>query len=273
MERREGKSLMDRMDRADLLTIQRNEWIDVDRVVFLWPLLFVAIVSSFFLATGVWFADPTYRDRLDLFRSMKVSGLNDRWDSNPEEVLRVANEFVFHNTQHDPDRQVQLWENWVQWIAGQFYSPLLRTQDPRLLAAYGKGDCSERAGILQWLLAEQGIASRFVGLGGHVVLEAEAAGSLWTLDPDYGLLFPSGVEAMCEASALPVQLWLAQCGIEDQRAITYEAILRSADDNVFFPWNSALSPRLKIAERVFLWIFWCLPAISWLTLLGFARPN
>lgn len=264
---------MDRMDRADLLTIRRNDWIDADRIVFLWPLLFVAIVSSILLAAGVWFADPTYKVRLALFQSMKVSGLSERLDSNPEEVLRVANEFVFENTQHDPDRQVQLWENWVQWIAGQFYSPLLRTQDPRLLAAQGKGDCSERAGILQWLLAEQGIASRFVGLGGHVVLEVEAAGSMWTLDPDYGLLFPFGVAAMCEVSPLPIQIMLAQSGIDTQRAITYEAILRSADDNVFFPWNSALSPRLKLAERAFLWIFWCLPAISWLTLLSFARPN
>jgi len=264
---------MDRMDREDLLTIRRNDWIDLGRVVLLWPLLFVAILSSLFLTTGVWFADPTYKDRLDLFRSMRDSSIDDCWDSNPEEVLRVSNEFVFHNTQHDPDRHIQIWENWVQWIAGQFYSPILRTQDPRLLAAYGKGDCSERSGILQWILAEQGIASRFVGLGGHVVLEAEAAGCLWTLDPDYGVLFPFGVEAMCEASALPIQLLLSQCGIEDQRAITYEAILRSADDNVFFPWNSALSPRLKIAERVFLWLFWSLPAISWLCLLGFARPS
>jgi hypothetical protein len=106
-----------------------------------------------------------------------------------------------------------------------------------------------------------------------VVLEVEAAGSMWTLDPDYGLLFPFGVAAMCEVSPLPIQIMLAQSGIDTQRAITYEAILRSADDNVFFPWNSALSPRLKLAERAFLWIFWCLPAISWLTLLSFARPS
>lgn len=258
------------MNRRD---IPAARWFEKESHGVIIPIAILAIISTLFLLTQTLLGDANNQKRLSLFESYAIPDVASSGISNTESILIKTNDFVHHNTTHDVTRQIHPSENWIQWIAGQFYSPLLRTQNPKLLAAVGRGDCSERAAILQWLLHRNGISSRFVGLGGHVVLEAKADGKLWTLDPDYGLVFPIGVQPLSESASTPLQICLIQAGVDPQRTRNYEAILTSTQDNVYLPWNTPISPRLRAFEELCDWLLWCSPAVAWIAILAIGRPR
>jgi hypothetical protein len=167
-----------------------------------------------------------------------------------EDVLCEANHYVHSITEHCQGRDLAPWENWEQWLMGQFYAPLMRTQNPRWIVYGGKGDCSERAAVLQDLLISQGIPSRFIGLGGHVVLEAQNEAGNWILDPDYGVVIKTGIDELEGQSTGELSGWLIQNGIAPPESNQYEQIVRSKHDNVRLDWNEPLSPRLKRLECV-----------------------
>lgn len=249
------------------------KWFEKESHGVLFPVAVLAIISTLLLLAQTWLGDESHRKRLRDFEAYTIPKPDHTRNSIAASILEKSNDYVHRNTTHDVTRQIQPSENWIQWIAGQFYSPLLRTQNPKLLAAYGRGDCSERAAVLQWLLRRNGIPSRFVGLGGHVVLEAEEDGKLWTLDPDYGLAFPIGVQTLSESASIPLQMSLLQAGVEPQSARNYEAILTSPEDNVYLPWNAPLSPRLRSFEELCEWLLWCSPAVAWIAILAIGRPR
>ncbi len=258
------------MNRRD---IPVAKWFEKGSNGILIPIAILAISSTILLLAQTWIGEADNRKRLRDFESYKITEPDQRGNPLAESILIKSNGFVHRNTTHDVTRQIQPSENWIQWIAGQFYSPLLRTQNPKLLAACGRGDCSERAAVLQWLLQRNQIPSRFVGLGGHVVLEAKADGKLWTLDPDYGLVFPVGVQTLSESASIPLQMSLLKAGVDPQRASNYEAILTSPEDNVYLPWNAPLSPRLRSFEELCEWLLWCSPAVAWIAILAIGRPR
>lgn len=103
--------------------------------------------------------------------------------------LEAANNRVNAATVHLEPRHVYFSENWLQHFLGQFYTPLLSTQDTHRLIAGKIANCSERSQILKSIAEWSGYESRFVGLNGHVVLEVRIEGEWHTADPDYNLTF------------------------------------------------------------------------------------
>ena len=184
----------------------------------------------------------------------------------PQLFVQVT-EAVHQVVSHDVNREIQPWENWVQWVAGQFYSPLLRTQNPRWIVSGGRGDCSESAAVLQAILIQLGIDSRFVGLGGHVVLEAECQDICHTLDPDYGIVFPCSTEQLSFQLSNPDSGWLHEFGVDEPSAVRYREIVCSREDNIALPWNAPISPRLKVFEDLCAALVWLTPVFAWICVL------
>jgi len=250
-----------------------TKWFEKESHGILLPFALLAIVSTTLWLSSTWLVDANSRERLSRFEAFSNTQPDLTSKTTAETLLVNANHFVFRNTTHDITRQITPTENWIQWIAGQYYSPLLRTQNPKLLASLGRGDCSERAAVLQWLLQRNGISSRFVGLGGHVVLEAQVDGTLWTLDPDYGLVFPLAVQALSEEASVPLRTGLQQAGVDPTSTLNYESILSSTHDNVYLPWDAPLSPRLRAFEELCEWLLWCSPVVAWTAILAIGRPR
>jgi hypothetical protein len=178
--------------------------------------------------------------------------------------LVEATEKVHRCTTHFDGRRIGLAENWLQWALGKLYPPLARTQDPQRLLAGGAGDCSERSAILKALAETAGRRCRFVGLGGHVVLEVEAAGGSLVADPDYGIVFPADLSVLqSHAGSTIADQVLSARGYDRPTIDRYLEILRSREDNVALPIGNPLSPRLFVVERACQWLVWLLP-LAWL---------
>ncbi len=163
-----------------------------------------------------------------------------------------ANRAVYLATKHSDDRRIALTENWLQWSLGQLYRPLLRTQNAERLLAGSLANCSERSQILKSLAEKAGHQCRFVGLTGHVVLEVETAAGWQVADPDYGIVYPFGIEKLERAGAANlIRSTLSRSSYPPATIELYVSIVQSADDNVIMPIGSPLSPRLAVVET------WC----------------
>lgn len=169
----------------------------------------------------------------------------------PFELAR-ANRIIYLATTHSDDRRIALTENWLQWSLARLYPPLARTQHAERLLAGSLANCSERSQILKSLAEEAGYACRFVGLSGHVVLEVETANGWQVADPDYGVVYPLGIDLLeqPEAEGL-IRSTLAASNYPPPTIDYYLALMQSAEDNVVLPVGSALSPRLAVVET------WC----------------
>lgn len=163
-----------------------------------------------------------------------------------------ANRAVFQATRHSDDRRVTLSENWLQWSLGQLYPPMARTQNAERLLAGVLANCSERSQILKSQAEQAGFRCRFVGLSGHVVLEVETASGWVVADPDYGIVYPFGIETLQRPGAQNlIRSTLTRSSYPPETIELYVAIMQSTADNVVLPVGSPLSPRLAVVEA------WC----------------
>lgn len=231
-------------------------------------LMAIACLSSLGVSARFWFADGRSLQRLVDYQSFKHLP-----PPSVQQSLRCLTAYVHRLTEHSSGRDLAIWENWTQWLVGQFYSPMLRTQNPRWIVSGGKGDCSERAAVLQDLLGCHGIESRFVGLGGHVVLEAQTETGTWVLDPDYGITMDLGIEQLQRQAPGHVAAKLVGHGMTGASSIEYERLIRTERDNIQLDWNAPLSPRLKRLEEFCEIAFWLVPAVSWLFVAWNIRPS
>lgn len=237
------------------------------RLLSLAILLAVACMSSLGVSARFWFADGRSLQRLVDYQTFKLLS-----PPSIQQSLRCATVYVHRLTEHSSGRDLAIWENWTQWLVGQFYSPILRTQNPRWIVAGGRGDCSERSAVLQDLLGCHGIETRFVGLGGHVVLEARTEAGTWVLDPDYGISMDLGIEQLQQQPAGQVAAELIRRGMTVPGSVQYEQLILTDFDNIPSDWNAPLSPRLKRLEEFCEIAFWLVPAVSWLFVAWMVIP-
>lgn len=189
--------------------------------------------------------------------------------------LAYATSLVHAATRHDDFVEVTFSENWLQWTLGRFYPPVRKLQDADRLLAHGGGNCSERSQILKTICEEGNYPSRFVGLGGHVVLEVYCDGFWQIADPDYGVHFPVELtEWQSEDSASLVRGKLAR-NYSSERVENYLAILHSSEDNSVLTIGQPLSPRLFMIEKGCIVGAWLLPGfgIAFGVILALWRTN
>lgn len=175
--------------------------------------------------------------------------------------LVEATQRVYLGTRHTSGRHVHWSENWLHFLLGKIYRPFARTQSVTRLVAGREGDCSERAAILKAIAEAGGYPCRFVGLGGHVVLEVQVDDRWWTSDPDYGVVYPFAAEHLSDSSReATVRSTLAIHAYPADTVNRYVEILQSTQNNVVLPVGMPLSPRLFVLEQVCSWLAWLLPA-------------
>ncbi len=174
--------------------------------------------------------------------------------------LEEATRKVFLETCHNKPRKVAFSENWLQWSAGKFYEPLSRTQDTDLLIEGGLAECSERSQILKSIAESAGYDCRFVGLGGHVVLEVAMGYDWHVADPEFGICFPLNAYQLAEPDNEDIiRCQLAGQGINTSQINNYIDILQTTHDNFRLPVGSPISPRLHLLETGTHWLRWLIP--------------
>jgi len=183
-------------------------------------------------------------------RGIAAVGAVEHLETTSESQLRQLNQLVHLWVEHSGGLRVGPEINWVQWLLGTLYPPAARSQLAARILASGEGDCSERSAVLQAMLSRRGIASRLVGLGGHVVLEAQTVdGDALVLDPDYGVEFPGTVSELSGGQRDDeIRSALAAAGFAESQIQLYREILYSQQDNQAIDWNRPLSPRLFWVE-------------------------
>ena len=167
----------------------------------------------------------------------------------------------------------------LQFGLGLLYEPLSRTQDSARLLDGGGANCSERCAILKVICEAAGYRCRYAGLEGHVVLEVRWRGRWHTADPDYGVVFASGVHDLADPKCEKlITSRLAERGYSQATIQHYLAILQSTGNNRVLAEGVELSPRLMRIERICRWAIWILPLVllvggSWLLRTNrFAQP-
>lgn len=174
--------------------------------------------------------------------------------------LPAATLRVHAMTTHSNDRMIGLTENWLQYGLGLLYEPLSHTQDSVRLMQGGEANCSERCAILKSICEAAGYRCRYAGLEGHVVLEVRWRGRWHTADPDYGVVFATGVQELANPRfASLVSERLAERGYSQAIITTYLAILQSTENNRVLAEGVELSPRLMRIEQACKWAVWVLP--------------
>jgi hypothetical protein len=184
--------------------------------------------------------------------------------------LSEASYMVFSSTTHDSPRYLSFHENWVQWLLSRVYKPLRRTQDTALLIDGGRAECSERSQILKSIAEDCGYRCRFVGLGGHVVLEVEMDSQWYVADPEFGLAFPFDAEQLCQKSHTDyLRHALKTRAVSDAHVDDYLLILQSTDNNRRLPIGEPISPRLHSIEQACQWLAWIIPLAFLFSSFGF----
>lgn len=182
-----------------------------------------------------------------------ISAIN-RFD--PFEATMVVHE----NTKHSIERRIDWSENWLQWGLGQVYDPLSKTQNTNRLISAGLADCSERAQILKSIAEQAGCECRFVGLGGHVVLEIQTENGPCIADPDYGCLYANGLEDWVQKSnSKEIYTGLRKLGYPKAVISNYIDTIQSTDNNVSLDPGAPLSPRLYAIEQACSYLIWLIP--------------
>lgn len=175
--------------------------------------------------------------------------------------LDRAMQLIQRATVHSDERRISFAENWLQWTMGYAYPPAARIQSTDALILGGVANCSERSQILKSLAESAKIPCRFVGLSGHVVLEMQLEPETWwTVDVDYGIVYPITVDQLAHPSSEAcMRDELLSRGYAPAVIERYVSIFRTQDDNLVLPVGRSLSPRLEMLEQACRWGVWGLP--------------
>lgn len=222
------------------------------------------VVANYGPSGGEYSAKTPHKRLLDYIDAVK--------DGNRFRTME-ATSLVHFASRHISHREIKFSENWVQWCAGQFYPPMLQTQDTQRLIDGKLGNCSDRCQVLKYVAELGGRKCRFVGLKGHVVLEIDNEETWVTADPDYNVVFRMPVsELEKKVNEQTIRDALARRyskGVIDR----YVEIMQSEGDNLHLAVGSPLSPRLYWAERICKWLSWGLPILFLGGIIPFLRQR
>ncbi len=176
--------------------------------------------------------------------------------------LDVVNEAIFNSIIHSDQRRIQIYENWLLWLAGKFYEPLSRTQNSERIVAGEGGICSEVAAVMNSIAIRNGLNARFIGLNGHVISEVQTVNGWRIADPDYGVTYPGSLKLLeGENGPVIIRNVLKAKGYRKDTIDSIIYFFQSSEDNVVFDVGVALSPRLYKFEIFAEWLKWIIPVL------------
>jgi hypothetical protein len=155
-------------------------------------------------------------------------------------------------------------ENWILWFRAQRvgYHEWL---DSRRTVRLGGGYCSQHAILLDNLLDEQGIESRILGLGGHVINEVLIDNKWKVYDSNYNVVFD---ESLNELENHPQHVYegYLNAGYTESTARNWQEVYGSAENNFHFRNSQSYSSTIYlIFEKLALKLIWYIPAFLLVT--------
>ena len=209
-----------------------------------------------------WQADPQQDWQRTYVRIQELESLERRADESHEAyALRITRAVALHMLHYwVPDDERGSWdavsrmylpltENYVVYWAGlkdhlKGKSRGIEFYDAEVALRRGYGYCSQQAMILVDLLNDNGVPTTTVGLGGHVVAEAEIRPNIrWLLDPDYNVIVPHSLQDVEDRPGL-IRTYYAGAGYPAATVDLLEKIY-AAESNV----QVSLSSQLKSKAR------------------------
>lgn len=108
-----------------------------------------------------------------------------------------------HWGKYDPDRfyqRVPVWENFILYFMGRF-SGIPEFERYHFTIAEkgierGVGLCGDASMLMSEVLKKEGIANKIITIPGHVAIAAQADGTEFWLDPDFGVAIESNLEVL-----------------------------------------------------------------------------
>jgi hypothetical protein len=155
-------------------------------------------------------------------------------------------------------------ENWVLWVRSQVLGEY-EWLDTERAVRLGGGFCSQHAIVFNNVLREQGIDSRILGLGGHVLNEVLIEGQWRVYDPTYNVVFGASLDEL-ESDPDVVYQAYRSIGRPDSEAKHWQNVFSTKADNWHFRSSRTYDLAGYLIERASFFLIWFVPAT--LVLLG-----
>lgn len=143
--------------------------------------------------------------------------------------LKDVNMAVYLALPHGGASKLRFEHNWVLWALSKWKGDGLRyTQDPMRIVASGSAICSQSARVVAAIAEINEVAARLISFEGHVIAEVKIDGAWFAVDPDYGVFFPFGAEALTKKDNQGIiEAGLAANGFSERATEKYIAIVRN----------------------------------------------
>ncbi len=191
-------------------------------------------------------------EAIEKFISLKNTNISDK--KKAKELLKLVSDSFFHKSIYE----IKPWDNWIMWVGGLLYEPLLDSQDADLLWARGGGPCHQASIIYITKAKELGFDARLISLDGHVVAEVNIPNVGWRVaDPDYGIFWPNSLDAFGRnIKQKDIVHILISKGYSEQTANKFAEIYISQENNkrVEFP-NAPNRYKFEKAMSFAKWLF------------------
>lgn len=172
----------------------------------------------------------------------------------------TVNKEIFRSIAHSDKRKIQLYENWVLWLAGKFYEPLADTQMPERIVSGEGALCSEASAVFNSIAKLNGVKARFIGLDGHVVSEVQTDKGWRVVDPDYGVIYPVSFQDLKKKQGASIIRNELKKSNYDEEVINWHIQTYQSSQQAFIsPVDIAISPRLYVVELASGWLKWIIP--------------
>jgi hypothetical protein len=125
----------------------------------------------------------------------------------------------------------------------------------------GVGLCSEHAIVSTAILSEKGIPASLIGLGGHVVLQAQVdpyRNEWWIFDPDYGVVIPDNIDHV-EKDPKLIAPYYSSAGYDQKTVNLLEQIYAPPENVKYTPGVAAFSPKKAVYEPLSYVLIWVIP--------------
>jgi len=168
--------------------------------------------------------------------------------------------------------RIPFYENYILNVASYIYPKIFlhyEFMDYRRAIERGVGLCSQQSIILSELLRQRGIATKIVGLDGHVVVTApvdDANTVWWILDPDYGVVIPHSLSEIEKDSRI-IGPYYSLKGYSDQQIDNLVDIYSSKGNVVVDRVRDYSQFYFEIAAYLLIWVIPVLLILPYLYLL------
>ena len=183
------------------------------------------------------------------FARLKHSALTD--SEKVEQLFQLISGSIIHRKY-----RLNVFDNWLLWLAGFFYPPLRNTQDADLLWQRGAGKCDQASLLFTAKAKELGFDSRILGLDGHILAQAKAGNSTYIVDADMGQFWEHDYSKLKSLDESQLLHQYENRGFAEPQAHHTVEIIRNSHTQIYCDYPPAKTRyRFERLAKLLQWIF------------------